>query len=109
MEGATNGAKTTLDYLKDVQKINGNYYAPKATIDEIGQIEAKGVDFSDLSRKQISSRSSTEGGFSKVYNYSDQSGVKFVVHEVTDAAGNILHRDFDAVRIQSGQLINKLK
>jgi len=109
VEGAGRGAKTTLDYLKDVEKINGNYYAPGKTLNEIGQIEARDVDFTNLSKKMTSSRSSTEGGFSRVYNYSDQSGVKFIIHEVTDARGNILHRDFDAVRIQSGQLINKLK
>lgn len=31
----------------------------------------------------------------------------FIIHEVTDALGNIIHRDFDAVRISSGQLILK--
>ena len=102
------GLKTTLDYVKDFEKINGKYFAPKNAIDEIGKIEAKGIDFSDFTKKAISTRKSTEGGFSTVYNYSDSSGVKFVIHEVTDAASNILHRDFDAVRIESGQLINKL-
>jgi RHS repeat-associated protein len=107
-KGVKGGLKTTLDYVKDVEKINGKYFAPKNVIDEIGKIEAKGIDFSDFTKKAISTRKSTEGGFSTVYNYSDSSGVKFVIHEVTDALGNILHRDFDAVRIDSGQLINKL-
>ena len=99
--------KTTLDYLKDIEVKNGNYYASKATIDEIGKIEAKGVDFSKLDSKVMSLRASTEGGMSRVIKYSDGNGIKFIIHEVTDAKGNIIHRDFDAVRIESGQLINK--
>ena len=39
--------------------------------------------------------------------YSDELGTKYLIHEVTDARGYIIHRDFDAVRISSGQLINK--
>jgi hypothetical protein len=107
-ENPTVGAKTTMDYLKYVQKINGNYYAPKNVIDEIGQIEASGVDFSKLKSNVMSSRVSTEGGFSQVIRYTDNDGTKFIIHEVSDNAGKVLHRDFDAVRIQSGQLINKL-
>ena len=55
----------------------------------------------------MSSRASTEGGTSVVYKYSDELGTKYLIHEVTDARGYIIHRDFDAVRISSGQLINK--
>ena len=63
--------------------------------------------FSLLSKSTLSSRFSTEGGRSSVYKYSDSQGTKFIIHEVTDANGKILHRDFDAVRIVSGQVINK--
>jgi hypothetical protein len=90
------------------KKIMETYYAPKNVIDEIGQIQARGVDFSKLNSNVMSSRASTEGGFSKVIRYSDSGSTRFIIHEVTDNAGNLLHRDFDAVRIQSGQLINKL-
>ena len=55
----------------------------------------------------MTSHASSEGGKSIVYKYSDRYGVKFLIHEVTDARGYIIHRDFDAVRISSGQLINK--
>ena len=99
--------ETSLDYMKDVTVLNGTYYSPKATIDKIGQIEAKGVDFSKFQKKIISSRPSTEGGSSNVIRYSDSNGTTFVIHEVTDASGKLIHRDFDAVRIESGQLINK--
>jgi len=85
--------KTTLDYLKDIEVKNGNYYASKATIDKIGKIEAKGVDFSKLDSKVMSLRASTEGGMSRVIKYSDGNGIKFIIHEVTDAKGNIIHRD----------------
>jgi hypothetical protein len=105
-EGSSN-AKTTAELIKDVTIKDGKYYSPKATIDEIGQLEAKGVDFSKLDSKVMSSRPSTEGGTSRVVKYSDSDGTKFIVHEVTDQSGNVLHRDFDAVRIESGQLINK--
>jgi hypothetical protein len=105
-QGSSN-AKTTAELIKDVTIKDGKYYSPKATIDEIGQLEAKGVDFSKLDSKVMSSRPSTEGGTSRVVKYSDSDGTKFIVHEVTDQSGNVLHRDFDAVRIESGQLINK--
>ena len=99
--------KSTADFLVNVEYRNGNYYTDKATIDEIGRIEASGEDFSLLNKRIMSSRASTEGGTSIVYNYSDDLGTKYIIHEVTDANGYIIHRDFDAVRISSGQLINK--
>ena len=99
--------KNTADFLSDIQYRNGKYYADKTTIDGIGQIEASGEDFSLLKTKVMSSRPSTEGGSSIVYRYSDDLGTKYLIHEVTDANGFIIHRDFDAVRILSGQLINK--
>ncbi len=71
--------------------------------------ESEGVDFSELNKQLQSSRPSSEGGVgtSNVYKYSDSKGTRFIIHEVTDSSGNIIHRDFDAVRIPSGQLILK--
>ena len=97
----------TSTFLSKIEMKNGNYYTDKNTIDKIGQIEAKGDDFSLLNRKIMSSRTSTEGGTSVVYKYGDKQGTKYLIHEVIDLNGFILHRDFDAVRIASGQLINK--
>ena len=98
---------TTADFLTNIENRNGKFYTDKATIDKIGQIEARGEDFSLLNKRIMSSRASTEGGTSIVYKYSDELGTKYLIHEVTDARGYIIHRDFDAVRISSGQLINK--
>lgn len=104
----SNGShKNTAYFLQDIEYRNGNYYTNKTIIDEIGQIEASGEDFSLLNKKIMSSRASTEGGASIVYRYSDNYGTKYIIHEVTDAYGYIIHRDFDAVRISSSQLINK--
>lgn len=97
----------TSNLLSKIVIKNGNYYTDKITIDKIGQIEAKGEDFSLLNRKIMSLRTSTEGGSSVVYKYSDKQGTKYLIHEVTDLNSFTLHRDFDAVRIASGQLINK--
>ena len=99
--------KSTADYLTNIESRNGKFYTDKVTIDQIGQIEARGEDFSLLKKKNMSSRASAEGGTSIVYKYSDELGTKYLIHEVTDARGYIIHRDFDAVRISSGQLINK--
>lgn len=99
--------ENTTDFLSRIVVKNRKYYTDKITIDKIGQIEAKGKDFSLLSRKIMSSRTATESGSSLVYKYSDKQGTKYLIHEVTDLNGFILHRDFDAVRIASGQLINK--
>ena len=98
---------TTADFLTNIENRNGKFYTDKATIDKIGQVEARGEDFSPLNKRIMSSCASTEGGTSVVYKYSDESGTKYLIHEVTDARGYIIHRDFDAVRISSGQLINK--
>ena len=99
--------KTSLDYKDKITEKNGNYYTDKETLDEIGRIESEGVDFSELDKQLQSSRPSSEGGTSNVYKYSDPEGTRFIIHEVTDSLGNIIHRDFDAVRIPSGQLILK--
>ena len=99
--------KNTADFMTNIECRNGKYYTDKVTIDEIGQIEARGEAFSALNKRIMSSRASTEGGTSIVYKYSDELGTKYLIHEVTDANGYIIHRDFDAVRISSGQLINK--
>ncbi len=99
--------ESTADFLSRVENRKGKYYADKTTIDKIGQIEARGEDFSLLNKKIMSSRISTEGGNSIVYKYSDELGTKYLIHEVTEEKGYIIHRDFDAVRIASGQLINK--
>lgn len=98
---------TTADFLTNIENRNGKFYTDKATIDKIGQVEARGEDFSPLNKRIMNSRASTEGGTSVVYKYSDELGTKYLIHEVTDARGYIIHRDFDAVRISSGQLINK--
>jgi uncharacterized protein (DUF2147 family) len=98
---------TTADFLTNIENRNGKFYTDKATIDKIGQVEARGEDFSLLNKRIMSSRASTEGGTSVVYKYSDELGTKYLIHEVTDAMGYIIHRGFDAVRISSGQLINK--
>ena len=104
----TNGkCESTADFMVDIENVNGKFYTDKDTIDKIGRIEARGEDFSLLYKKIMSSRPSSEGGTSIVYKYSDELRTKYLIHEVTDARGYIIHRDFDAVRISSEQLINK--
>ena len=96
---------------KGAEKVKGQYYAGKATIDKIGVSEARGVDFSKLTRSVASSRTANFNGkiegVSRVLKYSDSKRTRFIIHEVINGAGNVVHRDFDAVRIFSGQLINK--
>jgi len=103
---AISNARNTLNLTSHIRNINGNYHAPKHIVNQIGQLEARGVNFSRLQSIVTQSRPSTEGGISRVIRYSDSHGVRFVIHEVTNRAGQILHRDFDSVRIASGQLIN---
>ena len=43
------------------------------------------------------------GGTQRILSYTDGRGVtRFVVHEVTDGAGRVVHRDFDAVIMRNG-------
>ena len=67
---------TTADFLTNIENRNGKFYTDKATIDKIGQVEARGEDFSLLNKRIMSSRASTEGGTSVVYKYSDDLRVK---------------------------------
>ena len=52
---------TTADFLTNIENRNGKFYTDKATIDKIGQVEARGEDFSLLNKRIMSSRASTEG------------------------------------------------
>lgn len=99
--------KDTAFYLRVLEQHNDKYYAFKSIVDEIGRIEAGREDFSLLKKEVVTSRASTEGGKAIVYKYRDNRGIKYLLHEVTDKHNCIIHRDFDAVRIASGQLINK--
>ena len=45
---------TTADYLTNIENRNGKFYTDKVTIDQIGQIEARGEDFSLLNKKNMS-------------------------------------------------------
>ena len=40
---------TTADFLTNIENRNGKFYTDKATIDKIGQVEARGEDFSPVS------------------------------------------------------------
>ena len=71
---------TTADFLTNIENRNGKFYTDKATIDKIGQVEARGEDFSLLNKRIMSSRASTEGGTSVVYKYSDELGTKYLIH-----------------------------
>lgn len=98
---------STATLLSNLIYTENKYYIDKTSIDKIGKIQAKQEDFSLLNKTIISSRASSENGTSAIYKYFDELGVKYMIHEVTDSNGFILHRDFDAVRIESGQIINK--
>ena len=75
---------TTADFLTNIENRNGKFYTDKATIDKIGQVEARGEDFSPLNKRIMSSRASTEGGTSVVYKYSDELGTKYLIHPIGD-------------------------
>ena len=46
---------TTADFLTNIENRNGKFYTDKATIDKIGQVEARGEDFSPLNKGIMSS------------------------------------------------------
>ncbi|EGO64333.1 hypothetical protein, partial [Acetonema longum] len=115
---ASSGTKTletTADLLKDAQIYGNKVYVKPDVLNKVGAAEANGGSgFSGLAQTVTSSKPATwhgelTGGTQRIVQYSDSQGVKFIIHEVTDAVGNVVHRDFDAVRIASGQVINKMK
>ena len=108
--------ETTADLLRNAKFTdNGGIYVSSETLNKIGVIESRGGKaFSDLDKIIRKSKPATwqgkqTGGIESILEFRDKLGTKFVVHQVTDKAGNIVHRDFDAVRIASGQVINKSK
>ena len=108
--------KTTADLLRNAKFIdNGGIYVDSKILNEIGAIESRGGKaFSGLNKVIRKSKPATwkgkqTGGVESILEFRDNLGTKFVIHQVTDRAGNIVHRDFDAVRIASGQVINKSK
>ena len=108
--------ETTADLLRNAKFTNdGKIYVDAQTLNKIGAIEARGGKaFSGLTKIVINSKAATwhgqkTGGIEQVVEYRDGGVLKFLIHEVTDGAGNVVHRDFDAVRIASGQAINKQK
>jgi hypothetical protein len=106
-EGAKAG-KTTLELLKDAKVgKNGHLIVEKKVLNEIGKAESKGVDFS-IFKKVVEKRDKlgADGSTSQVVKYYDDEGMKYTVHEVIDTNGNVIHRDFDSVRIESGQIVD---
>jgi len=114
VKNAETAAKDTLQLLKDAKITSkGHLEVTKDIINEIGKAESKGVDFSSLTATITSSHpeivNGVEGGLERAVKYSDSQGTKFVIHEVYDSEGVLVHRDFDAVRIKSGQMVDVSK
>jgi hypothetical protein len=81
----------------------GGYAQSDELIDILRQ---RRLDVSNLDRVVRHARRSTEGGVSQVIKLVDRvtGETQLVFHEVTDAAGRILHRDLKAVRDGVGRL-----
>jgi RHS repeat-associated protein len=111
-----NSVSSTLSLLKTAVKTpRGAFKVDPATLNQIGTAEARrGKGFSGLAPTIEQSKPATfggqlTGGTQTVVSYADPvtGKTKFVVHTVTDRRGFVVHRDFDAVRIESGQFVVK--
>jgi RHS repeat-associated protein len=104
-------SKNTLALLKDAKVgKNGHLKVEKKVLNEIGKIESEGVDFSTLNKDvEVRRTLGKDGCRSQIVRYSDSNGKKFVIHEVYDSEGNLVHRDFDSIRIESGQYIEAVQ
>jgi RHS repeat-associated protein len=104
------GYKTT-NLLEGIVEKSGAYFAKPETINDLG----KNLNFSNLDKiihgtKDATWKGNKTGGKESILHYKDKKGnIVAVVHEVTDKTGLLLHRDFDAVRLNSGQMINKAR
>ena len=105
------GEKMALQMLREGQIVTKGekLFAGSEAINALG----KELNFSKLKGVVKSENPATwggelTGGVQRIVKYVDKDGQTIsVVHEVTDAKGNIIHRDFDAVRTKSGEMINK--
>ncbi len=90
-------------------KRGDEFFANSTTVNELGQK----LNFSKLTPEIQRSKNAIwqgkeTGGVNRIVAYKDSKGnTVAVVHEVTDSQGRIVHRDFDAIRLESGQMINK--
>jgi RHS repeat-associated protein len=78
-----------------------------ASADELVQIaRQRRLDVSALERVVVSSSRSTEGGHRQIVRLVDSvtGQTQAIYHEVTDAAGRILHRDLKTIRDKAGYL-----
>lgn len=100
---------TKVPILEGIVQKGGKHFADSKTVNSLG----KKLNFSDLKSTVEKTKDATwqgekTGGLEQIVKYTDKDGNTIaIVHQVTDAKGNIVHRDFDAVRLDSGQMINK--
>ena len=85
---------------KVVRSVVKDYYK------ELNRRKNKEISFSELPDVLVD-KMAVWDDYETDYTIFSVLGTKYLLHEVTDAKGYIIHRDFDAVRILSGQLINK--
>lgn len=114
------------DLLKNAQisKKGTGLIVDNDTLQIIGKSEAKKTDFSQFIKEIVSTKEATwtiiqegryvktkTGGIEQIIKYTDpQTGLtRFKIHKVTDSYGNVVHQDFDSVRIKDGQYISKKK
>jgi len=91
-----------------VSRVENRFGANQKTLKAI--IRMRGLKKLHLTSVVKSIRDSTEGGFSQVIAYKGSDGItEYVEHLVTNRDGKILHHDIECVRLDSGQIIERIE
>ena len=91
-----------------VSRVGYRFGTNQQTLKDI--IRMRGLKKSHLTSVVKSIRVSTEGGLSQVIAYKSSDGItEYVEHLVTNRVGKILHHDIESVRLDSGQIIERIE
>ena len=91
-----------------VSRVGDRFGANQKTLKNI--IRMRGLKKLHLTPVIKSVRASTEGGLSQVIAYKSSDGItEYVEHLVTNRSGRILHYDIECVRLDSGQIIERIE
>jgi len=97
-----------LKLMTKVSRVGDRFGANQKTLKDI--IRMRGLKKSLLTPVIKSTRVSTEGGLSQVIAYKNSDGItEYVEHVVTNRFGKILHHDIECVRLDSGQIIERIE
>jgi RHS repeat-associated protein len=105
--GSTGAPEKAVKLGKGVYQAGKKIYVESKILTDIAK--KRGYNYDGMLKVLERIKPSREGGKSWIDLYKKGGETKAVIHQVTDKAGKIIHRDFDSIRNGAGQMLNKLQ